>query len=262
MNVTLISSSDNPQFKQLKKLATSARERRKTSSTLLDGVHLLKELAASKGSLVTLVLRESAEYSVEIQQCIDLFPEVPRLILASPLFAEISPVETPVGIMGIYDIPAGKTGRFQSAVLLENIQDPGNLGSLLRTAAAADIQAVYLSKGCAEAWSPKALRAGMGAQFHLAIFENMELMSITSQFQQIFGTMPNAKKSIYDVDLSGSVAFMFGNEGFGLSPELAACATENVTIPMPGNIESLNVAAAAAICLFERIRQQGIIDQC
>ncbi|MDH4276009.1 MAG: RNA methyltransferase, partial [Gammaproteobacteria bacterium] len=141
------------------------------------------------------------------------------------------------------------------AVLLENIQDPGNLGGLLRTAAAAGAGAVYLSAGCTEAWSPKALRAGMGAHFLLQIHEQQDLTKIATQYTTSVATQLHAANSIYDVVLGDSVAFIFGNEGAGLSADLARCATHHVHIPMPGKMESLNVAAAAAICLFERVRQ-------
>ena len=150
------------------------------------------------------------------------------------------------------EIPQG-----QFCVLLEAIQDPGNLGAMLRTAAAAGVDAVYLSKGCAEVWSPKALRAGMGAQFALALHEHADLTLIARELKSLIATSLDAQQSLYDLDLSGPVAFVFGNEGAGLSPALLDTATHQVKIPMPGKVESLNVAAAAAVCLFECVRQRG-----
>jgi TrmH family RNA methyltransferase len=250
-----ITSADNPQFKHLKKLATSARERRKAGQTLLDGVHLLHALADAGRVPELIVVREGAEHDAEIAQCLARHVNVPTLLFAPALFDAVSPVETPVGVLGLLSVPTPEQQTCRSAVLLENIQDPGNLGSIIRTAAAAGIDAVFLSKGCAEAWSPKALRAGMGAHFVLAIHEQQELTQVAKGFDAAVATRLDGTQSLYEVDLAGSVAFVFGNEGAGLSPELSACATHQVTIPMPGKVESLNVAAAVAVCLFERVRQ-------
>ncbi|WP_127477292.1 TrmH family RNA methyltransferase [Sulfurivermis fontis] len=250
-----ITSADNPQFKQLKKLATSARARRKAGQTLLDGVHLLHALADAGGSPELLVVREGAQEAAENGACLARFPQVAQLLLTPALFDAIAPVETPTGVLALLNIVAPSHGDHRCAVLLENIQDPGNLGSIIRTAAAAGCDAVFLSRGCAEAWSPKALRAGMGAHFSVAIFEQQDMVEVVRNFSLVLATRLDATHSLYDIDLRGTVAFLFGNEGAGLSPELSACATRQVKIPMPGKVESLNVAAAVAVCLFERVRQ-------
>ena len=254
-----ITSVDNPQFKLLKKIAGSSRERRKLGQTLLDGVHLLEALADTRGELSLLALRAGAETAPEIAQCVTRFSDTPMIVLSDALFDALSPVEHPTGILGLMPIPQPARHRHDCCVLLENIQDPGNLGSILRTAAAAGADAVYLSPGCAEAWSPKALRAGMGAHFALAIHEQQDLAGLADQFDTVFATSLAATQSIYASDLTGKVAFVFGNEGAGLSPALLATATRPITIPMPGKIESLNVAAAVAVCLFERVRQRQLL---
>lgn len=253
-----ITSAENPQFKQLKKLAGSARDRRKAGQTLLDGVHLLHALADAGGVPQLLAVREGAQDSAEIVQCLARFPQVPVLLFGAALFDVIAPVETPTGVIALLNIAASSPGNYRCAVLLENIQDPGNLGSIIRTAAAAGCDAVFLSTGCAEAWSPKALRAGMGAHFAVAIFEQQELAAVARRFPMVVATRLDATASIYDIDLRGAVAFLFGNEGAGLSLELSACATQQVRIPMPGKVESLNVAAAVAVCVFERVRQVSL----
>jgi TrmH family RNA methyltransferase len=251
-----ITSADNPQYKQLKKLASNARERRKCGQTLLDGVHLLQALADAGGEVDLLVVRQGSGAEMEIHACIQAFPNAPIIELGATLFDELSPVETPVGILALYTIPKPDDSTPECAVLLENIQDPGNIGAILRTAAAAGVDAVYLSKGCAEAWSPKALRAAMGAHFVLAIHEQQDLAQLCVHLPLVVATRLDAEQSLYDLNLHGQVAFLFGNEGEGLSDELAACATHNIRIPMPGKMESLNVAAAAAVSLFERVRQR------
>jgi TrmH family RNA methyltransferase len=141
-------------------------------------------------------------------------------------------------------------------VLLEAIQDPGNLGSILRSAAAAGASDVYLSIGCADAWSPKTLRAAMGAHFLLRIHEQSELAGVAHAFSgRVIATTLNAETSLYRTSLRGPVAFVFGNEGTGLSDALLQASAEQISIPMPGGTESLNAAAAAAICFFEKVRQ-------
>lgn len=251
-----ISSADNPQYKQLKKLAASARERRSCGQTLLDGVHLLQALADAGGAAELLIVRQGSGDAAEIQRCINRFPGAPAIELSAVLFDQLSPVETPVGILALYAIPQPDAITPECAVLLEKIQDPGNIGAILRTAAAAGADAVYLSPGCAEAWSPKVLRAAMGAHFVLAIHEQQALAPLCTHLPRVVATRLDAGVSLYDLNLHGQVAFLFGNEGAGLSEELAACATHQVRIPMPGRVESLNVAAAAAVALFERVRQQ------
>jgi TrmH family RNA methyltransferase len=145
-----------------------------------------------------------------------------------------------------------------SCLLLENIQDPGNLGSILRTAVAAGVPQVFLSKGSVFAWAPKVIRAGMGAHFSLSIFEEVDVSEFARAFRGAVVAMePRAAASLYDLDLTGPVAWAFGNEGAGLSESIGRLATHRVRIPMPGAAESLNVAAAAAICLFEQIRQKS-----
>ncbi len=254
-NFKHISSADNNQFKQLRKLAGSARDRRKQNQTLLDGVHLITALADSPFTPELIAIQEGREQEAEIQHCLKLFPNTRHLLLSRKLFEALSPVETPTGILAVLDIPESETKPFQCGVLLENIQDPGNLGSIMRTAAAAGADAVFLSKGCAEAWSPKAMRAAMGAHFTLAIFEQQDLVETCDHFKMVVATHLQGTQSLYDLDLTQSVAFLFGNEGAGLSDELSARATHRIRIPMPGKVESLNVAAAAAVCLFEKVRQ-------
>jgi TrmH family RNA methyltransferase len=145
----------------------------------------------------------------------------------------------------------------QSAVLLDNLQDPGNMGSILRTAAAAGIRVICCSKGTVAAWSPKVLRAGMGAHFLLDIHENVDLSALVNQSRiPVVATSSHAAQQIYDVDLKRHVAWLFGHEGRGVSEALLTLATLRVAIPHLGNIESLNVAASAAICLFEQVRQR------
>ena len=261
METEIIRSIDNPQFKSLRKLANSSRERRKKNQTLLDGVHLIQALAEHGLSPELLVIRDDSQDIDEIEQILAKFIGIRHLYFSHGLFDEISPVQSPLGILALINIPVINRSHFQSAVLLEEIQDPGNLGSIIRTTAAAGFDAVFLSGGCAEAWSPKALRAGMGAQFDLAIYENADLQQTASQFDTVIATELNGEDSLYDLRMKDSIAFIFGNEGAGLPESLLACATHRVSIPMPGGVESLNVGAAVAICLFEKVRQNTCLTR-
>lgn len=252
-----ISSRDNPLFKKLKKLAESARERRKAGVALLDGIHLVEAALMANITPQLLAVSESGMSHAEIASLLQKLPKVQTVLLADGLFAEVSPVETPAGILALIDVPhLHVPPKPDFALLLEDVQDPGNLGALLRSAAAAGVQVVWLSTGCADAWSPKVLRAGMGAHFVLAIEERSNLLEKATAFAGMaVATSLAATRSLYELDLTGPVALLAGNEGAGLSAELLAAANTQIRIPMPGRIESLNVAAATSICLFERVRQ-------
>lgn len=252
-----IISRDNPTYKQLKKLTESARERRKAGRTLLDGVHLIEAYLAAGHVPDLLVVSESG---LGHPECAVLLKKVPTsniAVLPDLLFNEISPVETPVGLLGVVAIPDAAPGvQPQFCVLLEDIQDPGNLGSILRSAAAAGVEVAYLTLGCADAWSPKALRAGMGAHFMMRIEERVAGPAKAAAFAGMsIATSLDAQASLYNLDLTGPLMVLVGNEGAGLSAELQQAASHRVTIPMPGRVESLNAAAAAAVCFFERVRQ-------
>ncbi len=251
-----ITSRDNPLFKSLRKLAESSRERRKLGKTLLDGEHLIAAYAASGKFPESIILSEGSERTAVISGLLSQRTDISVTEFSPALFSEISPVKTPSGILALISIPSSQHGSQQFCVLLEDIQDPGNLGAILRSAAAAGVQTIYLSKHCADVWSPKVLRAGMGAHFVLSIQENADLPQVAQGLPGMLIAMSlDADQSLFDLQLTGPVAFAVGNEGVGLSTELAQMATQSVKIPMPGAVESLNAAAAAAVCLFERVRQ-------
>ena len=258
-----ISSRENPLFKQLVKLAQSTAQRRTSGLTLLDGAHLIAAYRAALGLPQRLIVGESAGDHAESKHLLaQLAGEqaVPVVVLSDALFRAVSPVKTPGGIMALIAIPAHDViPVYQGesfSVLLEAIQDPGNLGAILRSAAAAGASDAYLSAGCADAWSPKTLRAAMGAHFQLRIHEQSDLAEVARGFNgKVVATTLQAKTSLYQTRLSGPVAFVFGNEGAGLSEAVLQAASEQVSIPMPGGTESLNAAAAAAVCFFERVRQ-------
>lgn len=255
----LIHSRDNPQVKALLKLARSSREQRASGTTILDGERLIEAFQASGGTAEVILATETAYASPPICALLEGTPARARLLLAEPLVRQISQVVTTSGVLAVVRIPEQKPlpDRVATCLLLESIQDPGNLGSILRSAAAAAIDHVFLSPGSVYAWSPKVVRAGMGAHFFLSIHEGVSPSALAGRvFGQIIATGPRAARSLYDADLSGPVAWFFGNEGGGLSEEAARTATQHIRIPMLGATESLNVAASVAVCLFEQVRQR------
>jgi len=259
MTIKRISSRDNPFYKSLLKLSSTARERREAGQTLLDGAHLLRGYLDTGQKPKHLIINEQATQDAEIASLLDSCADVPQTQLDDALFAQLSELKTPNGLLTLVDIPAAKidASHAQFALLLEDIQDPGNLGSILRSAAAAGCDAVFLSQGCADAWSPRVLRAGMGGHFVLSIAESADLLKVAATFTgKILCASLQADKSLYDSNLRGKLAFAIGNEGAGLSPALLEAAQQHFIIPMPGKVESLNAAAATAVCLFEAVRQR------
>ena len=258
--VKAIRSRDNPQVKGLIKLAGSSRERRRTGTTLLEGEYLVRAYRDSGGVAETILASESAFARPEIRRFVEDSPAQERLVLADPLLERISQLVSAAGVAAVIRTPRpGLVPQtLSSCLLLECIQDPGNLGSILRTAVAAGIRHVFLTGGSVFAWAPKVIRAGMGAHFSLSIFEEVDVSEFARAFRGAVVAMePRAAASLYDLDLRGPIAWAFGNEGAGLSEDIGRLATHRVRIPMPGAAESLNVAAAAAICLFEQIRQKS-----
>jgi RNA methyltransferase, TrmH family len=255
----LIQSRDNAFFKALKRLAESGRERRKSGKTLLDGVHLVEAYEAAFGTVETLIVAESALAGGEIARLLDGREAV---VLADALMRELGLVDTPSGLLAVVAMPSASTGidLAADAVLLDGVQDPGNVGTLLRTAAASGVRQVLLSPGCASAWSPKVLRAGQGAHFVLSIHEDADLAEFMATYRGTTAvTCLDGATSLYDAVWTSPLAWVFGAEGQGVSPALIEAAQLKVLIPMPGAVESLNVGAAAAICLYEALRRRLIL---
>lgn len=257
---TLITSADNPQFKLARKLAQSGRERRKTGLTLLDGLHLIQAWQDSGRNLQKILTNATFVQNPEFIAWKEANPAVSIVVFAPGLYTEIAGDEFPSGVLAMVDAPAASedVDFHGDYVVLDGVQDPGNLGTLLRSAAAAGFSQAVLSSDCAQAWGPKTLRAGMGAHFVLQIYESVDLPDFLGRYSgTVAVTDLDGAVSLFDADLHLPVAWVFGSEGEGVSAPVLACAALRVKIPMPGQIESLNVSAAAAICLFETVRQRS-----
>ena len=255
-----ITSRENTQYKEIKHLATDAKARRKAGKTVLDGIHLCQAYLEHIGAPLLCVTGETAQNSKEaveiIQECEKR--KAVCLQLSSSLFKNISQVENGIELLFLIDIPNTKIAdtKEKTIVCLDQVQDPGNLGSILRSAASAGIKEIYCATGTAQVWSPRVLRAAMGAHFLLNVHENADLKEfLRTSSRMILATSSHAKQTIFQTDLRKPLIWLFGNEGQGVSASLMEQATHLVSIPHKGKMESLNVASSAAICLFEQVRQ-------
>ena len=254
MKHQVISSRGNQHFKHLKKLNESPRYRHEVQQTILDGMHLIESYAERFGSPDSIALIEGGH----IDQIASYLNENTQVLeFPAGLFSEIAPVISPTGILASINIPHLEPPKKQNCILLlEDIQDPGNLGSILRSASASGVDLVFLSDHCADLWSPRVLRGGQGAHFHLPCIEKVNFSDITKTFTgKIFATTLSGK-SIFQADLKGPVAFIFGNEGNGIHSETMRLTSHSIHIPMQKGIESLNVSAAVSVCLYEKYRQE------
>lgn len=264
MGMRQISSKDNPSFRHWRSLAEDGRYRREQGRAMLDGIHLVHAALQTGSSLAALLCSESGLNHAEIaalqQQAQG--EGVACYVLRDALFKSLSQVDVACGVMAEMAVPVVSAPAVDlpvDALLIAGVQDAGNLGSLLRTAAAAGIRYAYLSDSSAQAWSPKVLRAGMGAHFVLSIFERVNLATwlASTQNQVVAADLGEGCVSLFAADLRPATAWLVGAEGQGVPCNLLTHASVRVSIPMPGAVESLNVGAAAAVCLFEQLRQRS-----
>ena len=252
-----ITSKENSQYKTLLRLARSGRARRKERMLVLEGVHLVQAYLSQFGSQdVELFIKRS---SCEHPEVAALAANANATVVSNTLFDHAAPVASPVGVLGLVPMPRLDLPSQQPSfdVLLDGVQDPGNVGAILRTAAATGARSAHLSRFCADPWSPKALRGGMGAQFLLLVEQHQDLHSVAANLNvSLIACVVDSPVSLFKANLEGEVGFIIGSEGSGVSPGLNALAQEKVRIPMRAGIDSLNVAAAAAVCFYEWMRRR------
>ena len=254
-----IESAQNPTLKHLAKLLRSARARRESGQAVLEGVHLLSAYLQAGGQVLQAYVPTSKMQQPETARLLSqLSPE--RVVqTAGAALQKITSLTDAEEITALIALPP--TEPFDAGadcVVLERIQDPGNIGTILRSAAAAGVGQVVLSADCADAWSPKVLRAGMGAHFALRLFVEPDLAAWRERCHVplLATALHRNSVSLYDCDLRAPAAWLFGNEGAGVSETMLAAASRLVHIPMAVQTESLNVAMAATVCLFEQMRQR------
>ncbi len=254
----LITSDKNQSVKLAKALLTQARQRKKQGQTILEGAHLIDAALRSDYPFGQILLAESAHTHTEVKHLLSRMPTyTPILTLSDALYESIRSLGTGIDIMAIIDIPMPSLPMIHGdCLILNDVQDSGNVGTLLRTAAAVGIDSVLCTSATAQAWSPKTLRAGMGAQFALTIYEGLSSQDILDHVQvPLFATSSHTDTLIYEHDLRSPIAWIMGHEGQGVCAELMQCATP-IALPQPNGQESLNVAIAGALCLYETLRQR------
>lgn len=253
-----ISSRDNPLVKRFAALSRSAPARKRDGMCLLEGEHLAQSYVQRIGKLELLAIRDAgkaAGLSSSQQALVVNSREAVRV--APALFDSLSTLVSPSGILAIASVPTGPALATTGFVLaLDEVQDPGNVGTLIRTAAAAGVQQVWLSPGCAFAWSVKTLRAAQGAHFHMLVLEGVDLPAALDAFNgSCWATLPHdigAVKtvSLFDAKFGNNNALVLSNEGHGLSPAIMPALSGGLRVPMASGVESLNVATAGAVVLY------------
>lgn len=259
----MISSEANTQVKEIIKLQKNARERRKTKLFVAEGVKLTKE-AASHGRLQRAYICESVwEKSTAEERA--FWEKCSYEVVTDTVFSAMSETVTPQGVLGLvqmpsYDLETILRDDRRSVVLLDDLRDPGNLGTIMRTAEGADMSGVILSKESVDLFNPKVVRSTMGAIFRVPFFYAEDLTEVMEKLKQnqipVYGTMMQGSV-IYDaVDYRSGAGVVIGNEANGISDWVAKHLTGAVRIPMAGSLESLNAAVSAAILMYEIARQK------
>ncbi|QNH52159.1 RNA methyltransferase [Acinetobacter venetianus] len=257
MAIIFLESKDNAKIKHLRGLIELNSARKKHQQTVLEGTHLCLAWLQQQKKIFSLFTTEQALENSELQQVFELH-QGHIFVISEVLYKDLSTLGTTLPCLAIIDLPQNpaQIDFTQDTLILENVQDPGNVGTLLRSAAAANVKQVICTQGSASLWSPRVLRAGMGAHFSLVCFENIQLEDILPQFKiPVFVTSSHRSTSLYSKDLTQACVWILGNEGQGAS-NYALEHAEAIAIPQPGGQESLNVAIAGSICFFEMVRQR------
>lgn len=255
--MSVLRSRDNPRVRRWHALAHDARARRRERRALIEGAHLVAAYLDSGARPEAMIASASGAGKVEIAALLQRAAIEP-VMLPDALFRWLADAATPSGLAAEIVLPpaAPVIAQAKYAVFLDGVQDAGNVGAILRSAAAFGADTAVLGPGCADAWSPKVLRAAMGGHFTLRIAEAPDLVAALVQFPgKLVCAVPSGGEPPTALDLSGSLGWILGAEGQGVSAAAAARAPWRASIPLATGAESLNVAAAAAILFYERARQ-------
>jgi TrmH family RNA methyltransferase len=258
-----IHSRDNPHWRELVLCAQSARERRKRGLSFLEGEHLCEAWLDHWGAPRLMAIADSAQ---QVPSCRALLaraqkqdPALTILLVDDAMWRDLSQLVQGVSLAFLIETPQPSLPErlTEDAIYLDRVQDPGNVGSILRTAVAAGITRVVTGPGTAWVWSPKVLRAGMGAHFALQVHEGVGWGELEARIEMPrLAARPQNASELWLTDLRSPALWLFGNEGAGLDPLIDPQTVQWIRIPQSDRVESLNVAAAAAVCLFEQRRQR------
>lgn len=259
----MITSTSNVQIKQIVALLKKSKERKEKKSFVVEGRKMFEEICQDTSRVVKAYFSES--YVKEYYDGKEL-PKVPYEVVADSVFDAMAETVTPQGVLAIVKMPEYSLDEMVaeagSLVLLENLRDPGNLGTIIRTAEAAGVSGVILSKESVDIYNPKVIRSTMGAVYRvpfLYVEDFTELLkTLREQKVRLLAAHLKGQKTFDKADYSGKVGILIGNEANGLSEEASELAEEKVLIPMAGSVESLNAAVAAALLMYEAFRKQKL----
>ncbi|CAN5173502.1 RNA methyltransferase [soil metagenome] len=259
-----IRSRDNTTLKRLRALARESQTRHREQRTLIEGEHLCRAWLDARRTPVRAVIADDGWHGAGFDACLQRLAalDVELVEIPADWMKDLSASDTPPRLVCevAIEVPAVDDAADASAcdvVLLDAVQDPGNAGAILRTAAAAGVTRVVAGNGTATLWSPKVLRAAMGAHVALDIVEGVDLAGwIEASPLHSIGMAIDGAQELLALDLRRPLAWAFGNEGNGLQATTLAAVASRVRIDQAAAVESLNVAAAAAVCLFEMRRQR------
>ena len=264
-----IQSSQNNTIKDIKALHLK-KNRDEQSLYFVEGIRFVSDALDNGQTIVKVVVSEKLE---NLNGGKELLERVTALcddcsLVSEKLFKEISDTQTPQGILAVlekrnFEIQT-VIEQGNSVVILDSLQDPGNVGTIIRTADAAGVSAVFLTKGCVDIYSPKVLRSTMGSIFHIPIFEgqliNEAIGLVKKSGYKVIASHLEGQNNYYDEELTVKCAIIVGNEANGISDETAEKADRLVKIPMPGKAESLNASVAASIMIYEIVRQKNSVQ--
>jgi len=254
--VKTIASRDNPLLARLRKLANEPAAYRKHGEVWIEGEHLCSAFVQRGGVAAQAVITDEGWQTPALRAIAGTAISV--AVIPAALMASLSTLESPAPLC--FALPwagAGELAADAPTVVLDRLQDAGNVGNILRSASAFGFTQVVAIKGTAALWSPKVLRAGMGAHFALKLVELASDAALAALRVPMLATSSHAPRAIHEAALPWPCAWVMGHEGQGVSRALMQRCTESLRIPQPGGEESLNVAAAAAVCLYESARQRG-----
>lgn len=254
-----IESKDNKLYKTIKKLKEK-KFRIKEGKFILEGFRIIEEAVKAKINIEYIFITEDNLTNLKETDFWGYINEDKIIVISKNLFLSLSSTESPQGILAVAkfkNIEENLNGNFY--VVCDKVQDPGNLGTIIRTSHAAGVDGIILTKGTVDIYNEKTIRSTMGSIFYIPIYYDDADFSIIKKLKakgvSLVTTSLKESKNFFDENLKGKVMLAVGNEGNGISEELFNLADKKVKIPMPGGAESLNVAVATAIILFEKVRQ-------
>ena len=251
-----IESKNNNLFKEIKKLKEK-KQRINSNKNLIEGLRFVEEAIKSKVSIDSIIFTESFK-----EKNPDLFLKINENIkliqMNEALLKQLCSTENPQGIVGVINMQNKELKSGELVVLVDKVQDPGNMGTIIRTAHAAGASGIVMTKGTVDIYNDKTLRSTMGSIFYIPIVEDDSLdfvKSLKKEGYKLVVSSLQGKNNFFEENLQGKVMIAVGNEGNGVSDEVYDIADIKVKIPMPGEAESLNVAVATSIMIYEKIRQ-------